>query len=67
MNVLFSSLITNNIIKIYVTISCAVVLYGCETVSNPLSEECRLRVFKNGVLRRIKEGRGNRGVKKIHN
>jgi hypothetical protein len=30
-----------------------VVIYGCETWSLTLSEECRLRVFENRVLRRI--------------
>jgi hypothetical protein len=30
-----------------------VVLYGCETWSLALREECRLRVFENRVLRRI--------------
>jgi hypothetical protein len=30
-----------------------VVLYGCETLSLTLREECWLRVFKNRVLRRI--------------
>jgi hypothetical protein len=30
-----------------------VVLYGCETWSLTLKEECRLRVFENRVLRRI--------------
>jgi len=30
-----------------------VVLYGCETWSLTLSEERRLRVFENRVLRRI--------------
>jgi hypothetical protein len=34
-----------------------VVLYSCETRSLTLREECRLRVFKNTVLRRI-FGRG---------
>jgi hypothetical protein len=29
------------------------VLYGCETWSLTLREECRLRVFENKVLRRI--------------
>jgi len=28
-------------------------LYGCETSSLTLREECRLRVFENRVLRRI--------------
>jgi hypothetical protein len=30
-----------------------VVLYGCETWSLTLREECRLRVFENSVLRRV--------------
>jgi hypothetical protein len=30
-----------------------VVLYGCESWSLALREECRLRVFENKVLRRI--------------
>jgi hypothetical protein len=30
-----------------------VVLYGCETWSLTLREECKLRVFENRVLRRI--------------
>jgi hypothetical protein len=30
-----------------------VVLYGCESWSLTLREECRLRVFENRVLRRI--------------
>jgi len=30
-----------------------VILYGCETWSLTLREECRLRVFENRVLRRI--------------
>ena len=29
------------------------VLYGCETESLTLTEECRLRVFQNRVLRRV--------------
>jgi hypothetical protein len=40
-------------IKIYRTIILLVVLYGCETWPLTLREECRLRVFENGVLRRI--------------
>jgi hypothetical protein len=40
-------------IKIYRTIILRVVLYGCETWSLTLREECRLRVFENRVLRRI--------------
>jgi hypothetical protein len=37
----------------YRTIILSVVLYGCETWSLIMSEECRLRVYENGVLRRI--------------
>ena len=31
----------------------SVVVYGCETWSLILREECRLRVFENRVLRRV--------------
>jgi hypothetical protein len=37
----------------YRNIILPVVLYGCETWSLTLGEEHRLRVFENGVLRRI--------------
>ena len=37
--------------KIYKTIILPVVLYGCETWSLTLREECRLRVFENRILR----------------
>jgi hypothetical protein len=40
-------------IKICTTIILPVVLYGCESWSPTLREECRLRVFENKVLRRI--------------
>ena len=40
-------------IKIYKTIILPVVLYGHETWSLTLREECRLRVFENRILRRI--------------
>ena len=53
-NLLSSSLIPKSVnIKIYRTITLAVVLYGCETWSLTLWEECRLRVFENKVLSRI--------------
>jgi hypothetical protein len=42
-------------VKIHRTIILPVVLYGCETWSLTLREECRLRVFENMVLRRIFE------------
>jgi hypothetical protein len=38
---------------IYLTVILPVVLYGCETWSLTLRDECRLRVFENRVLRRI--------------
>ena len=38
-------------IKIYKTIILPVVLYGCETWSLTLREECRLRGFENRILR----------------
>jgi len=37
----------------YRTIILPVVLYGCETWSLTLREECKLRVFENRVLRRV--------------
>jgi hypothetical protein len=40
-------------IKIYTTVILPVVLYGCETWSLTLREERRLRVFENGILRRV--------------
>jgi len=40
-------------IKIYGTIILPVSLYGCETWSLTLREECRLRLFENRVLKRI--------------
>jgi hypothetical protein len=48
-----SRLLSRNVkIKIQKTIL-PVVLYGCETWSLTLREEHRLRVFENGVLRRV--------------
>ena len=41
------------LIKIYRNIIFFVVLYGCETCSLILSEERKLRVLENMVLRRI--------------
>ena len=65
-NNLSSSLLPKNIkIKIHRTMILPFVLYGCETWSVTLSEEHRLRVFENKVMRRIvgpKMGRGNRGM-----
>jgi len=43
----------NTNIKIYRTTILPVVLYGCETWSLPLKEECMQKVLENRVLRRI--------------
>jgi hypothetical protein len=49
-----SCLLSRNLkVKIYKTIILPVILYGCETWSQTLREEHRLRVFENRVLRRI--------------
>jgi hypothetical protein len=53
-NLLSSRLLPKTLkIRIYRTIILPVFLYGCETWSLILKEECRLRVFENRVLRRI--------------
>jgi hypothetical protein len=53
-NLVSSSLLPKNVkIKIYKNIILPVVLYGCETWSLILREECRLRVFENRVPRGI--------------
>jgi hypothetical protein len=53
-NLLSSCLISKNLkIKINKTEILPVLLYGCETWSLTLREEHRLKVFENGVLRRI--------------
>ena len=53
-NLLSSSLLSRNIkVKIYRTIILPFVLYGCETCSSTVSEEHRLGVFRNRVLRKI--------------
>jgi hypothetical protein len=70
-NLLSSSLLSKNLkIKIYRNIILPVVLYGCETWSLTLWEECRLRVFENRVLRKILEPRRKeltREWRKLHN
>ena len=53
-NLLSYSLLSKNIkIKIHITVILPVILYGCETWSLTLREEHRLRVFENGVLRKV--------------
>jgi len=57
-------------IKIYRTIILPVVLYGCESWSVTLREECRFMVFENRVLRRIfghKRYKVTREWRKLHN
>ena len=52
-NLLSSSLLSKNLkIKIYRNIILPVVLYGCETWSLTLTEERRLKVYENRVMRR---------------
>ena len=53
-NLLSSSLLSKNThIKIYRTVVLPVAECGCEIWSLTLREERRLRVFENGVLRRM--------------
>jgi hypothetical protein len=55
-SLLSSRLLSGNVkVKIYKTIILPVVLYGCETWSLTLGEQCRQRVFENRVLRGIFE------------
>jgi hypothetical protein len=56
--------------RIYKPIILPLVLYGCETSSLTLSEEHRLRVLENRVLRRIsgpKRDEVTGGWRKLHN
>jgi hypothetical protein len=67
-NVLSSNLLSKNVkIKIYRTIILCIVLYGCETWSLTLREDCRLRVFESRVLKGIFGAKRVRltGVEKI--
>ena len=53
-NLSSSSLLSKNIkVNIYGTIILPFVLYGCDTWSPTVSEEHRLRVFGNSVLRKV--------------
>ena len=67
----FSNLFSNNLkIKIYRTTILTVVLYGCETWSLTLTEQRRLWLFENRVLRRIfgpKRDEVTREWRKLHN
>jgi hypothetical protein len=67
---LSSRLTSKNLkIKIYKTVILPVVLYGCETWYLTLGEEHRLRVFENGVLRKIFEPKRKKdgSWRKLHN
>ena len=68
---MLSRLLYKNIkIKIYRTINLPVVLYGCETWSLTLREECRLRVLENRVLRKIFDAKRDAVTgewRKLHN
>ena len=70
-NLLSSSLLSRSVnINIYRTIILPAVLYGCETWSLALREECRLRIFENWVLRRTfgsKRDKVTGGRRKLHN
>jgi len=58
------------LLYLYRTIILPVVLYGCETWSLTLREECRLRVFENRVLRGIFEPKRDEVTgegRKLHN
>jgi hypothetical protein len=70
-NLLSSSMLSKIITyKTYRIIILPVVLHRCETWSLTLSEECRLKVYENRVLRRIfglKWDEVTRGWKKLHN
>ena len=62
--------ITHRILNIHRTIILSVVVYGCETLSLTMREECRIRVFENRVLSTIFGSKRDeiRGEwRKIHN
>ena len=56
-------------IKIFKTVILRIVLYGCEARFLALREERRLRVFENGILRRIFGNKrdANGEWRKLHN
>jgi len=60
-NLVSSSLLLKNMkIRMYRTISLPVVFHGYETWSLTLKECHRLKMFENGILRKIFELRGLR-------
>ena len=66
----FQYAIQNIKIKVYRTIILPVVLYGYKTWSLTVTEELRLRLFENGVLRRLLEPKRDEATgewRKLHN
>ena len=65
----FRLLSKNLKMKIYKTIIWPVVLYGCETWSFTLREECRLNLFENRILKQIfgPKREANRKWRRLHN
>jgi hypothetical protein len=66
----FSLLSNNTNIKVFRTIILSAVLYGYKSWSLTLSEEPRLRVFYNRVLKRIfgsKRDKVTGELRKLHN
>jgi hypothetical protein len=62
-NLLSSHLLSKNLkIRPYKTINLSVVLYGCETWSLTLREECELTVFQNRMMRIFGKSRRMRYV-----
>jgi hypothetical protein len=65
------TLLSKNVkVRIYKTIILPMVLYGCETWSETVREEHKLRVFENRALRRIfgpKRDGVTGGWRKLHN
>ena len=65
-NLLSSSLLSKHVtIKIHRTIILPIVLYGCETWNLTSRHERKLRVFENGVLRRIFGPKWNEVIRKV--
>jgi hypothetical protein len=68
LDLLSSSLLSKNLKnKIYRIIILPVVLYECETWSLILREECRLKVFENRVLRRLRRDEVSGELRRVHN
>jgi hypothetical protein len=68
---LSSRLLSGNVkVKIYKVVILPVLLYGCETWSDTLREEHRLRLSENRVLRRILRSKRDEVTgewRKLHN